>query len=208
MLRSITSRIASSIWRTCRKESEFLLLAIRSNLYRFFCGGWFVKEGTHYDIPFLLKIDLLTQEHSDTSPATSVFPMDEDELYQLLDSGYNYFLVAYSGVRPVGFVHYTVEGGYLYIEKIAVHPKFQRLGIGTELIYRLYCFLNPSQPHMEIWLRETNLSALKFIGSLRDRLGLTTSTLAFVGNCYPDTKESGIVLKISSSNFSLERECR
>lgn len=189
-----------STWALFRHDCDLLFLGIQSNLQAILFGGWFVRKPTLRDLPYLLKIDLLTQEHENTTPATSVYPWTDDELQFLLTSYYNHFLVAYKGTRPVGFVQYTFEGGYVFIEKIATHPQFQRQGVATELVFRLLPELTGELNYLEVWLRETNLRGIRFFTqTLRRRLSLSSNLLEVVHDAYADTREDSIVLKIEDT---------
>ncbi len=185
-----------------------LFLGIQSNLHALLFGGWFVREATLRDLPYLLKIDLLTQEHANTSPATSVFPWTEEELQFLLESCYHHFLVAYRGTRPVGFVHYTLEGDYVFIDKIATHPNFQRQGVATELMFRLLPELKDNLLYLEVWLRESNLRGIRFFTrTLKRHLSLSSNMLEVVRDAYPDTHEDSIVLQIEDVWKPNEVQC-
>ena len=53
----------------------------------------------------------------------------------------SFVIVAQDGAEPVGMVRLVADGGYIvYVADVLVLPKYQRKGIGTEMMNRLVTY--------------------------------------------------------------------
>lgn len=96
-------------------------------------------------------------------------------------------MVADNGHDVVGFMLYELHKSKLKVINFAVHPDWQRLGVGTAMVNRLKNKLHNDRRRREILLtvRESNLHAQLFFSELNFRaIGVSRRE-------YEDTGEDG-----------------
>ena len=72
-------------------------------------------------------------------------------------------MVAEQGERVVGFMIYELHKNKLHILNFAVHPRFRRFGVGTQMVAKLISKLSSHRrTRITLEVRETNLSAQLF----------------------------------------------
>jgi ribosomal-protein-alanine N-acetyltransferase len=66
----------------------------------------------------------------------------------------------------IGFMVYELHTGYLHLLRLAVHPKWQRRGIGSAMVAKLVGKLSTlRRRELTVDVRESNLDALLFFRS-------------------------------------------
>jgi ribosomal-protein-alanine N-acetyltransferase len=70
-------------------------------------------------------------------------PWNSDKIVECLRHRHRIGLVAEKGGQVVGFIFYEMMTHFLDIPRLAVHPNYQRQGVGSELIKRLKNKLSP-----------------------------------------------------------------
>ena len=90
-------------------------------------------------------------------------PWSEEDFLSVLRQRNCIGMVAERGTRVVGFQIYELEAGMLRLSNLAVHPFYQREGVGTQLVERLKDKLSQAR-RREIRLRvsDTNVVAQLF----------------------------------------------
>jgi [ribosomal protein S18]-alanine N-acetyltransferase len=84
----------------------------------------------------------------------------DDDFTKCLRERNNIGLVAEYGEQVVGFIVYSLHKTKLDILNVAVHPDFQRQGVGRQLLQKLQGKLSPQRrTRLTTAIRETNLSA-------------------------------------------------
>lgn len=113
-------------------------------------------------------------------------PWTEEEFLQTLRKTKCIGMVADHGDRIVGFIIYELQKVGLEIMKLAVHPRWQRLGIGRRMVEKLIAKL-PTHKRDRVWtdVRETNLVAQFFFRSLGFR------AIEVLRNEFVDSGEDG-----------------
>ena len=92
----------------------------------------------------------------------------------------------------VGFLFYGlhVAERVLHIMNLAVHPDYQRLGVGSQMLARLLGKLSPSRYHIiELEVRETNVPAQLFFRENGFR------AVQILRGFYDETSEDAYVMK-------------
>jgi [ribosomal protein S18]-alanine N-acetyltransferase len=150
----------------------------------------------------LIKIDYAVRDHVpafvDIENATQkVKSARWDEKDFFIEAGEDNVVVksALDGSEPVGFiVYHTRKSGYEILH-MAVHPAWQRHGIGTRMVEALKESVSRSTTKKTILVvvRESNLQAQMFFKKL---VFMATKVER---NYYLDTNEAGYVFKFTKS---------
>lgn len=105
------------------------------------------------DVPAMMEIENLC--HSE--------PWDEVEMWRTLRHRSRICRVAEVNRKIVGYVIYELSKEYLNVTNLAVHPDWQRQGVGTELIGRLKrCLSEQRRSRIYAAVSEQNLDAHLF----------------------------------------------
>lgn len=118
-----------------------------------------IREVREKDLPSVCEIEA-------SSFGEDAF--SQSYLKMLMSAYKGSFLVAQIGGAVVGYVVAAIErGGIGHIVSIAVHPKYRRRGIGTELLKALTDTLQ-SKELSAVWLevRQSNKAAIRLYGRI------------------------------------------
>lgn len=102
----------------------------------------------------------------DIEKATEICSVSENYINSFLSSPEGLSIVATEKDKIVGFILYKLKKTKLIVDYIATDPKFQRKGIGSELIRNLFHKLNDRRTKIEAEVSEYNLAAHLFFSKL------------------------------------------
>lgn len=119
------------------------------------------KEQCRVTLPWMIRKDM--DDVRAIERACFEFPWFSEDFLRCLRQRNCIGLAAKHGERVVGFVIYELHKTRLHVLNLAVHPDWQRRGIGQQIIAKLAGKLS-SQRRTRITLevRETNLDAQRF----------------------------------------------
>jgi ribosomal protein S18 acetylase RimI-like enzyme len=89
---------------------------------------------------------------------------DEERQSGLLDCDLKtdrYELVLWEG-RPCGYYSYSSDGGRLHLVNFAIHPQYQRRGIGSRILKRLKGRAQQKDQPLSLGAYKTNTGARRF----------------------------------------------
>lgn len=93
-------------------------------------------------------------------------PWGRDELAKVLTSRGVFARVAYINAGTIaGFAVFAMprESASIEVQRVAVHPRFRRLGVGRWLVESMAEYLKPrTKPRLCAMLRETDADAIRF----------------------------------------------
>lgn len=91
------------------------------------------------DIVF--KHDITVEKYNELRKSVDWIKVDEKRAKRALDNSF-YKTIAYVEDTPVGMARIVSDGGYTYfITDVIVHPDYQEMNIGTQLIEELLSFI-------------------------------------------------------------------
>lgn len=102
----------------------------------------------------------------DVEKATEICSVSENYINSFLSTPEGLSIVATEQDKVIGFILYKLKKTKLIIDYIATDPKFQRKGIGSELIKNLFHKLNDKRTKIETEVSEYNLTAQLFFSKL------------------------------------------
>ncbi|MGC4004224.1 MAG: ribosomal protein S18-alanine N-acetyltransferase [Pirellulales bacterium] len=112
------------------------------------------------------------------------FPWSEDDFVRCLRQRNCIGMVAEHEDRVVGFMIYELHRSRLHILNFAVEPEFRRLGVGRQMLNKLFGKLsNQRRSRIMLEVRETNLPAQLFFS----RSGFRATSV--LRDYYEDTVE-------------------
>lgn len=133
-----------------------------------------------HDMPEVLAID----------EACFEFPWSEDDFIRVLRQRNSIGMVAEVKGCVVAYMLYELHPGRLHLLNFAVHPDFQRRGVGTAMINKLIGKLSVNRRgRIMLEVRETNVEAQQFF---RSRGFKAVSVLK---DFYEDTTEDAYVMQ-------------
>lgn len=121
---------------------------------------------------------------------TQAFPWTEDTFKQCFNSGYRGWVLEQDN-KVIGFIIVTLQMDECHILNIAIHPDYQRRGLGYQLLADVLALLKEKAVRaVYLEVRSSNLPAI----SLYHKLGFVEVTVR--KNYYPSKKgrEDAIVL--------------
>jgi ribosomal-protein-alanine N-acetyltransferase len=142
---------------------------------------WMIRR----DMPEVLQAEQLSFEHAWT----------EEDFLRCLRQRNCIGMVAEQGERVVGFMIYELHKARLHILNFAVHPRFRRCGIGSQMVAKLIGKLSSHRrTRITLEVRETNLAAQLFFKSQSFR-----GTKVLRG-FYEDSGEDAYLMQYSLNN--------
>lgn len=114
------------------------------------------------------------------------FPWGEAEFQACFTNPRINYLVAEYREQILGYVFYEMLKNHIHLMSIAVHPKYRRMGVGTQLLAGLV-----GEEYASFEVRETNLAAQLFF---RSNGAKATEVLR---GFYQDAKEDAYLMKLS-----------
>jgi ribosomal-protein-alanine N-acetyltransferase len=133
------------------------------------------------DMPEVLAIENAVYE----------YPWGEDDFVRCLRQRNCIGLVAEHNEQVVGFVIYELHKSRLHMLNMAVHPAYQRKGVGTQLIQALLKKLHPDRrSRIMLEVRETNLAAQLFFRAVGGR------AISVLREFYEETDEDAYLMQI------------
>jgi len=128
------------------------------------------------------------------------YPWCEEEFLRVLRQRNCIGMVAELGEKVVGFMIYELHKNKLVILDFAVHPDFQRQGIGGQMVSKLVGKLSSHRrTKIVLHVRETNMSAQFFYGKQAFK------ATDVVREHYGDTGEDAYLMQYTLDN-SVEEE--
>ena len=113
-----------------------------------------IRWAIRRDLPEILQVENACFE----------YPLTEEEILQFLRGRNNIGMVAEAGDDVVGLFLYELHKKYIHIYDLAVHPDWQRQGIGTQMVEKLKSKMSPQRRVLleaEVW--ERSLGAQQFL---------------------------------------------
>jgi len=111
------------------------------------------------------------------------------------DNDFSHFMVGRHKNKTIAFIGFTHVLDEAHILTFAVHPKYRRRGVGTQLLtYTLNMAKTLGAKKVTLEVRVSNISAQ----SLYKRFGF--QTIAIRKRFYPDTGEDGYLMCLSNLN--------
>lgn len=116
-----------------------------------------IRWAIRRDMPEIMDIEMLSWQ----------FPMAEEEILSLLRNRSCIGMVAERKEQIIAFMIYELMGGRLWLHRLAVHPDFRRIGVGTMMIAKLESKL-AQQRRSELFMEvsEDNFAAHLFLRAL------------------------------------------
>lgn len=109
---------------------------------------WLIRR----DFPSILEIE----------NSSFQFPWTEEDFANSLRQRNNIGFVAEHHEIVVGYMIYSLLPNKFVLVSMAVHPKYRRCDVGTQLIKKLISKLDEKRTFLELEVRETNLQAQLF----------------------------------------------
>jgi ribosomal-protein-alanine N-acetyltransferase len=138
------------------------------------------------------------------------FPWCEEDFIRCLRQRNCIGMVAEASERILGFMVYELQKHRLHILNFAVHERFRRRSVGTQMAKKLITKLSPGTPagvpsrrsRIMLEIRETNLPAQLFFRSLGFR------AVSVLRQFYEDTPEDAYLMqyRVSSSAGAISDE--
>lgn len=129
------------------------------------------------------------------------FPWSEDDFIRCLRQRNCIGKVAIQRERVVGYVVYELHESRLHILNFAVHPSYQKHGIGRTMIGHLRDKLRPHRRNrILLEVRETNLDAQLFF----QRTGFRA--VSILRDFYRDTTEDAYLMQLKCQQPAVVRE--
>lgn len=136
---------------------------------------WMIRR----DMPEVLSIE-----------AGFEFPWCEDDFIRCLRQRNAIGMVAEHGERIAGFMVYELHKNRIHILNFAVHPAYQRKGVGGQMIRKLQGKLSADRrSRILLEIRETNLDAQLFFKAMGFRC------INVLRNFYVDTTEDAYLMQ-------------
>ena len=119
------------------------------------------------------------------------FSWTEDEILSTMSRRSRYGMVAEHEDTTLGFMFFEITKGRMNLLDFAVHPIFQRQGVGVAMVERLKSTLRNQRLGQQIMLdiRETNMDGLMFFKSQGFK------ALRTLKNYYEETDEDAILMQ-------------
>ena len=118
------------------------------------------------------------------------FPWSDDDFIRCLRQRNCIGMVAEHSERVVGFMIYELHKNRLHILNFAVHPDFNRRGVGLQMVKKLVSKLTAQRRNrIMLEVRETNLPAQLFFKHLGFR------AVSLLREFYEDTPEDAYLMQ-------------
>lgn len=118
------------------------------------------------------------------------FPWSEEDFIRCLRSRNCIGMVAEVNERVAGQMIYELHRNRLHVLTFAVHPDFQRRGVGTAMIGKLVSKLSPQRRNrIMLEIRETNLPAQLFFKALGFR------AISLLRDFYEETNDDAYLMQ-------------
>lgn len=118
------------------------------------------------------------------------FPWSEDDFVRCLRQRNCIGMVAEHSECVVGFMIYELHKNRLHVLNFAVHPDYQRRGIGQQMVGKLVSKLTPQRRNrILLEVRETNLAAQLFFRELGFK------AISLLRSFYEDTPEDAYLMQ-------------
>ena len=141
---------------------------------------WMIRR----DMPEVLQIETQSFE----------FAWTEEDFLRCLRQRNCIGMVAEHGEKVVGFMIYELHKNRLHILNFAVHPEFNRRGVGEQMVRKLISKLAPQRrSRIMLEVRETNLAAQLFFKQLGFR------AISLLREFYEDTPEDAYLMQFRYS---------
>lgn len=112
-------------------------------------------------IRWMIRRDML--DVLDIERACFELPLTEEEIVAMLRQPNTVGMVAVHRDRVVGHMIYSLCNEKIVLLNIAVDPRYQRRGIGSQMVGKLTSKLELQRRNtIEVWVRETELGPLAF----------------------------------------------
>jgi ribosomal-protein-alanine N-acetyltransferase len=148
------------------------------------------KHEVRVHIRWMIRRDM--SEVLDIESHCFEFPWSEEDFIRCLRQRNCIGMVAEHEERVVGFMIYELHKNRLHILNFAVHPEFQRRGVGRQMTEKLVAKLsNQRRNRIMLEVRETNLSAQLFFRSIGFR------AISVLRDFYDDTTEDAYLMEYS-----------
>lgn len=109
--------------------------------------------------------------------------------------------------KIVGFIIYELHERYYRILNLAIHPDFQRQGLGSKFIDHLSKKLNSSRNKLETFVVETNLDAQLFFSELNLKATHIEKDYFDCGYYFRDAYHFEYILGRSLNNRCFDEVC-
>jgi len=118
------------------------------------------------------------------------FPWSEEDFIRVMRQRNNIGMVAEVSERVAGSMLYELHRNRIHVLNFAVHPEFQRRGVGTAMVAKLISKLSPSRRNrIMLEVREGNLAAQLFFKSQGFR------AVSLLRDFYEDTTEDAYLMQ-------------
>ncbi len=164
-----------------------------------------IDSGTRLDVHIRWLIRRDNPEVMEILQQTSEYPWTEEELLAHLRQRSCIGMIAEYGEKVVGMMVYDLLRHRLHATQFAVHPAFQGMDVGTQLVEKLVSKLSSHRrTRVTAVLRETNLPAQKFARAVGFK-----AVKVLRGYC-DDSGEDGYLFQYGpvAGAFDSEREVR
>jgi len=122
------------------------------------------KEQVRVHIRWMIRRDM--PDVLQTEQESFEYSWTEEDFLRCLRQRNCIGMVAECGERVVGFMIYELHKQKLHILNFAVHPKYRRVGVGTQMVSKLISKLSSHRrTRITLEVRETNLPAQLFFRS-------------------------------------------
>jgi len=139
-----------------------------------------IRWGIHRHLPDALRIE----------NACFPLPWSENDFLRCLRQRNVVWMVAEVGQPMAGFMIYELHRNRLHLLSFAVHPDYQRRGIGSHMIQKLTSKLSPQRRNrLMLEVRETNVAAQLFFKSQGFR------AVSLLRDFYEDTTEDAYLMQ-------------
>lgn len=118
------------------------------------------------------------------------FPWSHDDFIECLRQRNCIGMVSVKAEVVIGFMVYELHKRKLHILNFAVDEHYQRMGVGTQMVKKLYVKLSQERrTHILLEVRETNLAAQLFFKKLEFK------AVGVLADYYEDTPEDAYVMR-------------
>lgn len=118
------------------------------------------------------------------------FPWSEDDFIRCLRQRNCIGMVAEHEEQVVGFMIYELQKSRIHVLNFAVHPRYRRCGVGSQMIAKLSAKLSSQRRNrIQLEVRETNLAAQLFFRTNGFR------AVSVMREYYDDTPEDAYLMQ-------------
>lgn len=119
------------------------------------------QSGLHIHIRWMIERDM--PGVLQTEQLSFEFQWQEEDFRRYLQQSVCVGMIAEHGETVVGFMLYELHKAKIHFLNFAVHPKWRRQGVGTQMVTKVVSKLFSHRRHrLTLELRETNLAAQLF----------------------------------------------